>query len=157
MIGAMWRVHTPTCLGPHPLLAKMQVVIAVSDDFLMAAGNDSYWMTACEGDFTHDPFNACQVPRDLSAPAVSLVQAAVMLPGRELFGGCELQFARGLSLSSMGRAWAVHGPSLVGSTAPPTSSQASCSAADLAGVLHAFPACLRLCASPHAGTHPAAG
>ncbi|KAI7845296.1 hypothetical protein COHA_001139 [Chlorella ohadii] len=46
----------------------LEVVIAVSDDFLMAAGNDSYWMTACEGDFTHDPFNACQVPRSLSAP-----------------------------------------------------------------------------------------
>ncbi len=43
----------------------------MSDDFLMAAGNDSYWMTACEGDFTHDPFNACQVPRSLSAPVVS--------------------------------------------------------------------------------------
>lgn len=46
----------------------MEVVIAVSDDFLMAAGNDSYWMTVCEGDFTHDPFNACQMPRSLAAP-----------------------------------------------------------------------------------------
>lgn len=68
--AAACTLNARSALHP-PCALVLQVVIAVSDDFLMAAGNDSYWMTACEGDFTHDPFNACQVPRELSAPAVS--------------------------------------------------------------------------------------
>lgn len=81
----------------------------MSDDFLMAAGNDSYWMTVCEGDFTHDPFNACQIPRSLAAPPVSGVgcwAAGRGLCERRLLG---MKYQRGLSHSQGRLAWSQPG------------------------------------------------
>lgn len=41
----------------------MQVVWAVADAYIADAGNTSFWQQSCEGDITHDPFNACQQPQ----------------------------------------------------------------------------------------------
>lgn len=58
------------------------MVDAVYTDFVVAAGNASFWATECAGDFTHDVYNACRQPTGLDAAPVRTVRAGL---NRELF------------------------------------------------------------------------
>lgn len=58
--------------------AVLAVVYEVSHVFVHAQPADSLWATDCDGDWTHDAFNACRVPAPPADAAAETVRAAGM-------------------------------------------------------------------------------
>lgn len=56
-----------------PRQPAVQVATTIGEEYVAAAGNESYWQTECNGDLTTDAYNACRQPQ-ATEPQVRLRQ-----------------------------------------------------------------------------------